>query len=87
MNNAQLREHYERQHPNLTGSLYEARMPAALPYMQMSALPIEGMGRTMIPALPQQPPGVAPISVRGAAEMRADNVIAEIPMMNDVIDK
>lgn len=87
MNNAQLREHYERAHPNLSNALYESRMPSSLPYMQMSTLPIEGMGRGMIPTMPQQPANVQPISVRGTGEMRNDNVISEIPMMNDVIDK
>ena len=87
MNNAQLREHYERQHPNLPNSLYESRMPSSLPYMQMSALSIEGMGRGMIPAMPTQTTNVPTLSVRGSGEMRSDNVISEIPMMNDVMDK
>ena len=87
MNNAQLREHYERQHPNLPNSLYESRMPSSLPYMQMAALSIEGMGRGMIPAMPTQTTNVPTLSVRGSGEMRSDNVISEIPMMNDVMDK
>ena len=84
MNNAQLREHYERAHPNLSNALYESRIPSSLPFMQMSTLPIEGMGRGMIPTMPQQPANVQPISVRGTGEMRNDNVISEIPMMKSV---
>ena len=87
MNNTQLKEHYERAHPHLQGTLVESRTASSFPYMQLSTIQIDNMNRGMMAPLSTQPAVINAMSMRNNSDLRQEGVMADIPSISDVIEK
>ena len=87
MNNTQLKEHYERAHPHLQGTLVESRTASSFPYMQLSTIQMDNMNRGMMAPLSTQPAVINAMSMRNNSDLRQEGVMADIPSISDVIEK